>query len=99
MTELSSQFELLPIVLELLDSINNKSKNDVVRSVKAFKDKIESCQRLLKTLPGTDLSKSKQNKLLQQELQLLEEKKKLLRKFENSKILHEFVTSENDQKD
>jgi len=84
------QFQLLPFLLDVLDSIreNDASGTAVAKNVSLFVSRLEKCKRTLAHLPGTEYTKEEKEELYQQMKQKLNDKCNLLANYKNFSVFN-----------
>lgn len=74
MEEELEQFDLIPLVLEIISSLNESNKEKIESSLQNFEKKFEKCQNLLESLTSYNLNVTEQQNRLKQLEELLEKK-------------------------
>jgi len=84
------QFQLLPFLLDLLDSVreNEASGAAVAKNVSLLVDRLAVCKKTLDTLPGTEYTREQKEQLYQDMKQKLNDKCDLLAKYKTFAIFN-----------
>ncbi|GBC50929.1 uncharacterized protein OCT59_022570 [Rhizophagus irregularis] len=71
------EFSFLPHILQILDKVETgKNEQEIKAMMRKLKDKVNRCQKILDDLPGADLSRERQERLKNEDKEILENKKK-----------------------
>ncbi|GES96791.1 autotransporter domain-containing protein [Rhizophagus clarus] len=88
------EFSFLPHIIQVLDKVETgKNEQEIKAMMRKLKDKVHRCQKILDDLPGADLSRERQERLRNEDKEILENKRKLRRRYLELQIFQTAATT------
>eukprot|EP01111_Echinosteliopsis_oligospora_P017908 TRINITY_DN7951_c0_g1_i1.p1 TRINITY_DN7951_c0_g1~~TRINITY_DN7951_c0_g1_i1.p1 ORF type:complete len:108 (+),score=26.43 TRINITY_DN7951_c0_g1_i1:115-438(+) len=95
---LAAEFQILPLVLNLLEIVVKDSTEElsVSKAANVLNDRIQKCQQTVAALPGIQLSKAQQEQLYARLCGDLLKKQKLLEQYKSLSVFQESIVMDMD---